>query len=217
MKTTLIYISILIFLLVFSCKKLKEKELIVKEIETPIITDEFKLNFLNEILKDESNKHIYAYDYVNPYIWYENFEYTGNRLDVRYLERMGKPSTFPEYINSYFNSKDTTFIINQIKNNVDFTVLKLKDYGHNVIDWKTISRYDENMEEIHFILEDSLKVLIEDIENKGRVRLCCLLFNKELNMAHIGIYYFMSHGYFILYKKINNEWVEDEIIGAFEH
>ncbi len=77
MKTTLIYISILIFLLVFSCKKLKEKELIVKEIETPIITDEFKLNFLNEILKDKSNKHIYAYDYVNPYIRYKNFEYTG--------------------------------------------------------------------------------------------------------------------------------------------
>lgn len=56
MKIAFKYLSVIILLISFSCKK--EKELVVEKIETPIITENFKFNFLDEILSNKEDEYL---------------------------------------------------------------------------------------------------------------------------------------------------------------
>ncbi|WP_452221690.1 hypothetical protein [Lacinutrix salivirga] len=194
----------------FSCKKEKE-EVVVEEIVTPIITEEFKINFLNDILSNKEDEYLYPYEYKNPYLMFQTFEYTGNE-DVIYHKKMGKPSTFPEFINSYFKSTDTTFIINQLKGNLTLDVYQLSEKGYNIVDWDKIINYDDNYKEIKLVSNDSIKKLRDDYEREGQLMLGKPIFNKKLNKAHISMGYFMSHGFDIIYKKENDNWVFEKTI-----
>lgn len=208
MKIAFKYLSLIILLISISCKK--EKKLVTKEIETPIITEKFKLSFLDEILSNKEDEYLYPYDYKNPYLMFQTFEYTGN-TDIIYLKRMGKPSTFPEFINSYFKSIDTTFIINQLKENESLDVYKLSEKGYNIIDWSKINYYD-GVKEIKLVSEDSIQKLRDENEKEGQLMLGKPIFNKKLNKAYISMGYFMSHGYQLLYKKESNKWILDKTI-----
>ena len=208
MKIAFKYLSIIILLFCFSCKK--GKELALEIIEAPTITNEFKLNFLDEILRNKEDEYLYPYGNKNPYLMFQTFEYTGN-TDIIYHKRMGKPSTFPEFINSYFKSIDTTFIINQLKENESLDVYKLSEKGYNIVDWSKISYYD-GLKEIKLVSEDSIQKLRVDNEKKGQLMIGKPIFNKKRNKAYISMGYFMSHGYELLYKKENNKWVLDKKI-----
>lgn len=203
---------ILILFIFFSCKK--EKQIVIKEIENPIITEEFKLNFLNEILSNKEDEYLFPYEYKNPYLMFDSYEYTGIK-DVAYSGRMGKPSTFPEFINSIFKSTDSTFIINQMKENLIMDVFKLSEKGHNIVDWSKIIDYDDNFKEIKLVSEDSIRKLRDDNEKEGQLMLGKPIFNKELNKAYISMGYFMSHGYDLIFNKENGKWVFDKTVKEY--
>ncbi|MFK7781331.1 hypothetical protein [Psychroserpens sp.] len=209
-----------LFALCMSCNSSEEKkttlEVKKENLETLVIDHTLKINFLKEILKDKNNKILYAYNYTNPYIKYKSNKYVRNK-DVRYQGRMGKPSTFPEYINSFFNSKDTTYIINQIASNNTLSIGELSNYGYNILDWKTIHNDSLKTNDGFLISKDSLERLSEHRSQKREFTIYGLIFNKSLNLAYISVDYFMSHGTEMLYKKVNNKWVFHKIIGGYQY
>ncbi|NRD20904.1 hypothetical protein HNV08_12680 [Winogradskyella eckloniae] len=216
----LYYTYLFIFLLSLSCQN-SEKDIITNKfkettIETPLITDEFKLNFLNEILSNKEDDYLYPYSSKNPYLMFHSYNYTGN-TDIKYLKLLGKPSTFPEVINHFFKENDTTFIINQIKENQVLDVFKLSKYGHNIVDWSKIRYYDDNFKEVRLVSKDSILKLETDNEKEGQLILYKPIFNKKLNKSYISMGYFMSHGYELLYKKENNKWVLDKTVGGYQN
>ena len=101
-------------------KKILSIEVDEAIIEKPVITDEFKLAFLNEILNNKEDQYLYPYGYKKPHLIFYSFEYKGNK-DVAYIGALVKPSTLPEFVN-------------QLKNNESLDVYKLSNYGFNIVD-----------------------------------------------------------------------------------
>ncbi|WP_152973285.1 hypothetical protein [Lacinutrix mariniflava] len=211
MKLAFKYLYIVI-LLISSCKE--EKQQTVEEVERPIITDKFKLEFLNDILSNKEDEYLYPYDYKKPYLMFNSIEYKGNK-DVAYIAALGKPSTLPEYVNHFFKENDTVYIINQIKDNYNLNVFQLSKYGHNIIDWSKVRYTDKNSKEVRLISEDSIQKLITDNEKEGQLMLSKPIFNKKLNKAYVSVGYFMSHGYDLLYVKENSNWKFVKILNQY--
>ncbi|WP_152971425.1 hypothetical protein [Lacinutrix algicola] len=211
MKLAFKYLYIVI-LLISSCNE--EKQQTLEEVERPIITDKFKLKFLNDILSNKEDEYLYPYDYKKPYLMFNSIEYKGNK-DVAYIAALGKPSTLPEYINHFFKENDTTYIINQIKDNKNLNVFQLSKYGHNIIDWSKVRYTDKNRKEVRLISEDSIQKLVTDNEKEGQLMLSKPIFNKKLNKAYVSVSYFMSHGYDLLYVKENSNWKFVKILNQY--
>lgn len=192
----------LILITSFSCKQ--GKDVIVS---TPIITNTFKIEFLNEILSDKSNHYIYAYNHSNPYIKYRSYDFDPNIIDITFKDSLGNPTSFAKYLDVYFKDNDSAFIKSQFENNKTFSINPLKKYGYNVLDWKTIYNDTLKTNDGYLISRDSLEKLSNDKFEKGEFEISNLLFNKSLNMAYIEIHYFMSHRNHILYHNIDGKWL----------
>ncbi len=205
MKTTLKYISILILLSAFSCKKSKEKELVVEEIETPTITDEFRLEFLNHILKNKSDKSLFPYEDKNPLITFEFFKYEGYK-DVSNHEIVGKPSTFPEKMSFLFKENDSTLTIKQLEDNTKFKAHKLSMYGYYYIGKK-----NDYTNDINLFGKDSIQKRKNYKKKHVQLILSNLIFNTKLNKAYISAYYTSNYSIEIIYIKEYNKWLPKKV------
>lgn len=219
MKTFYKYLVIFIFLLSFSCKKSEEtkhtiitqKENLIKEI---IITEEFKLEFLNDILNNKKDKLLFPYEDKNPTITYESLEeieYKGIKEAI-YQQIVGKPSTLPEYINFLFKENDSIFIIKQLKNNKDFKAHKLSKHGYYYIDSKKDNYYDKGYSRINSLSNDSIQKILSYRKKHRQLILYNLIFNKKLNKAYISIYYPGNYSIDLIYINQKNKWHSEKVL-----
>lgn len=214
MKTNFKCFAILYILLSFSCKNSEAKKPILtieeKIVETPVITNEFRLEFLNEILSNKNDSLLYPYE-KEPFINYWPYKNSGNRNDIRLNMIVGKDVNFVEYLDFIFKDKDTTFIFNQLNSNKNFKIFNLSKHGHKSIDWNTIWYFDKNNKRVNVISEDSIRSLYSEIKVSDQLNLSKLVFNKKLDRAYISINYYMRHTKEILYIKKNGRWKAEKV------
>ncbi|WP_339754864.1 hypothetical protein [uncultured Winogradskyella sp.] len=202
------YYCIIFFLILCSSCKNSEKEILINEveeevIETPVITNEFKIEFLNDILKDTL---ILSAKYVNAIIFEKKIT-----NDKRIVNAKGKVESISDIqlIAITLSEKDTSFVYNQTLNK-EFNIEKLKPLGYNVIDWKNIREDiyvgDSLVEERVFVSTDSLENIYHYLEKNSSISISKPIFNKSLNKAYIEVDFSYYYGYNYLFERTNNTW-----------
>lgn len=187
-----------------SCKEGKKELVEVK------VSNEFKLDFLNEILSDTSESRYFK----SKVQLVSNFAYMIR--DVDFLEENIEEIKFNslvEYKADILNTKDTLFIKNQIEDNKKLDLNNLSNYGYKIFDFKKCLMDNINYDSIYKRIE------LTKIRNGLNLNSTLLMidkptFNKELNLAYIR-FQEGSGGETVLFEKKNNKWKFKEIISSW--
>ncbi len=182
------YISILLIYL--ACKREKEYPL--------LISNEFKIEFLNEILSDtldlkiitSKNQLISNYDYMVPPI-----------LPID-LKNQGRSISHTKFISDTLKVNDTVFIMQQIEQNKRLDLNQLSKFGFKIFNLKTMVK--------NKVPYDSINKVVDSL-NSGKVNSYSFLkiskpiFNKNKNL----VYLMLEHGPWgetLILEKIDNKW-----------
>ena len=199
MKKTVLKILILTLILV-SCRQNNKSESQARELTQIEITDEFKLEFLTQILSDSSKSRLL----------FDKRELISNlpaivppQLPIDPNNPSRTISHF-EFISDTLKINDIDFVRKQFRENKDFDISTLEKNGFKVID---VEKYREN--EIHW---DSINKIAEKYyeENKmidfySFLHITKPIFNKELNLAYVR-FRPGSGGMTRIYEKQNGIW-----------
>ncbi|AXO79268.1 hypothetical protein DZC78_02370 [Olleya aquimaris] len=195
-KTTFIILT----LILVSCKQTNKSESQTRELTKIEITDEFKLEFLTQILSDSSKSRLL----------FDKRELISNlpamvppQLPIDPKNRNRTISHF-EFISDTLKINDIDFVREQFRENKDFNISRLEKNGFKVID---VEKYREN--EIQW---DSINKIAEKYyeENKmidfySFLHITKPIFNKELNLAYVR-FRPGSGGMTRIYEKQNGIW-----------
>ncbi len=183
-----------------SCKQNNKSELNTRELTQIKITDEYKLEFLNQILSDSSKSRII----------FDKKELISN-LSINIpptlpidLKNPNRTISHSEFISETLKINDIDFVKGQFQKNKDFDISKIKEYGFNVID---IKKYTDNEIEWDSINKIAEKYYTENsLENIYSVLYITKpIFNKELNLAYVRIRQ-GSGGMTRIYEKKKGIW-----------
>jgi len=193
--------KILIFsLILINCNgKSKSKTDIDVLIKTEI-TNNFKLEFLNQILSDSSETKL-IYDKKELISNHPLLPPSFLSLD---LENLTQSISHADFISETLNVFDVDFIEKQFAKNKQFDLSKISKFGFNVID---IRSYMESGVKLDSITKIAKKYYEKNnIKNYSRVfYITKPIFNKELNLAYIRIGHGPS-GMTLIYERRNNTW-----------
>jgi hypothetical protein len=199
LKKTVLKILILTFILI-SCKQNNKSESQARELTQIEIADEFKLEFLTQILSDSSKSKLL----------FDKRELISNlpsmvppQLPIDPKNPSRTISHF-EFISDTLKINDIDFVRKQFRENKDFDISILKQNGFKIID---VEKYIEN--EIQW---DSINKIAEKYyeENKmidfySFLHITKPIFNKELNLAYVR-FRPGSGGMTRIYEKQNGIW-----------
>ncbi|MGS2765286.1 hypothetical protein [Sinomicrobium sp. M5D2P9] len=166
MKKIILYISFGLFLL--ACKK-ETKENIV-------ITDEFKLEFLNQVLSDTTELKVL----LTKSQLISNAGFGGMTPPLLPVDPKNSKKTIShwKFISDSLKVSDTMFIRKQVSDNIHLDLNRLEKYGFNVFDLK--SKLENN--EPYSAIIDSIS---EGTENYGILKFNKPIFNKDKNLAYL--------------------------------
>lgn len=198
MKSKIIFIILTLTLV--SCKQTNKSESQTRALTQIEITDEFKLEFLTQILSDSSKTKLL----FNKKELISNLSINiPPNLPVD-LKNPKQTISHSEFISDTLKINDIDFIKGQFQKNKDFDISKIKEYGFNVID---IKKYTDNG-----IEWDSINKIAEKYYAKNRLEniysvlyITKPIFNKELNLAYVRIRQ-GSGGMTRIYEKKNGIW-----------
>ncbi len=199
LKKTVLKILILSLILI-SCKQNNKSESQARELTEIKITNEFKLDFLTQILSDSSNSRLL----------FDKRELISNwpillppQLPIDPKKRTRKISHF-EFISDTLKINDIEFVREQFRENEDFNISKLEKNGFKIID---VEKFRENKIEWDSIHKIAKKYYEENkmIDFYSFLNITKPIFNKELNLAYVRIRY-GSGGMTRIYEKQNGIW-----------
>lgn len=150
--------------LVLGCRKWFEKD----------ISDEYKLEFLNEILRDTSFSFTEK-DMISNYPLLTPMLHKGNSfVSESPAERIAK----------WLIMSDTTYVKSQAKKNKNLDLKKLEEYGLSVFDYKALVKDSIPYSKIReTIRSENIKRNLN--EYQGLINVSKPIFNKDLNLAYI--------------------------------
>lgn len=183
--------------LLFSCKK------------KIIITNEFKINFLNEILSDtiglkliiSKNRLISNIPILPPPI-----------LPIKKDTKMSIKHS--EFISKELKVDDIAFIQEQMKNNSEFDLNNLKRYKYQILDLKKYKKENQNF------AWGSIDSIIINYNNEkqnngfGFFSISKPIFNKKLNLVYLRVRDGMG-GYTIILEKKHQKWRKKTLFGEW--
>ena len=179
-----------------SCKKEKKELVEVKQ-----VSSEFILEFLNEILSDKSESRYFKNEVQlisNFAPMVRDFDYIHDYLEGK------KINSLINYKADILQTKDTTFIKNQLENKHNFNLNLLSKYGYKIFDLKKC--FDDGIG----LLSIDRKIESENVKNGFEINSPLLMiekptFNKDLNLAYVRIK-IGDDGKKVLFKKKNSKW-----------
>jgi hypothetical protein len=196
------YLKILLIILTITSCKTE----IVKEIE---ISEQFKLEFLNEILSDtidikiiESKEQLISNSPTIPPPFY---------LEIN-PENPKVTFSFAKFISDTLKIYDTTFVKNQSKSNNSLNLNELTKYGFRIFDME--SAINEQKENGYFLIDSKIDSLNKGKNSYKYLSITKPIFNKELNLAFIRV----AQGYggnTIILKKENGKWKRKYTVGGW--
>ena len=149
------------------------------------ISEEFKIEFLKQILSDTINGIIDSKEQLIVITPLEPF-YQPNQA-----------SSYAEFISDSLELNDTSFVKRQMDSNDSFAYRKLKNYGFRLLD---LEQYRNDTISIYDISEN----LNKGYKSFYVVRIGMPVFNKKLDKAYLTIS--DTGGRAIIYQKIGNKW-----------
>ncbi|MCM4154297.1 hypothetical protein DHD05_22150 [Arenibacter sp. N53] len=191
MPKTLFYIFFLI-IVIHSCKEENQS----KEIE---ISNQFKLEFLNQILSDTNKLRIITSK--------EQLIATGDLTPgmMPMGSESGKSISHFKFISDSLGVNDIEFIKKQFVDNKEFDFNKLADYGFRVLDIENFKNLNDSIS-----LYDYTEKINKGFNSYYRVIITKPIFNKSLNKAYVMINDY--GGRTIVLEKRNGIW---EIVSQF--
>lgn len=193
LKKIKLYISI--GLLIFACKKAPK--------EDAVITDKFKLEFLNEILSDTTElKILYTKSQLISNAGFGGM--TPPFLPIN-PKNSRKTISHMKFISDSLKVADTMFIRNQILDNVNLDLNQLENYGFKVFDLK--SKLENN--EPYTAIIDSIN---EGTENYGILKFNKPIFNKDKNLAYLMVEQ-GSGGETLILELVDGKWKKKNQFG----
>lgn len=186
-------LHILIVFIFISCKKEPHKD--------KSISDKFKLEFMNEIFSDSLNQ---RYFFKNKSL-ISNFPAISPidpSNDIQYPEI--ELNSVIKYISHYLKTKDTLFILQQIRQNKNFNYDQLTNYDYNLFDYKNCINNHIKLDSIYKLVAIECKKF--NFKSKSSIIFVSTpIFNKELNLAFIRFRDF-GGGESVIFKKNKNKW-----------
>ena len=183
---------ILMVLLFISCKKEQLKEV--------SFSDEFKLEFINEILSDSLNQRYFFknkslvsnFPAIPPIVPINDIEYPDMELN-----------SVLKYISHYLKTTDTLFILKQMKKNEKLNFDQLSRFGYNLFDYKHCINNHIKLDSIHKLVAIECEKF--SYKKSSVIFVSTPIFNKELNLAFIRFRDF-GGGESVIFEKNNNKW-----------
>ena len=179
-------ICILLIILISSCNGGEKTDL--------KISNEFKIEFLNEILSDTNDLKIITSkeQLISNYAM---------MLPFFQPEPNGKKISHIEYISDLLKINDTVFVKRQIIDNRQLELNQLSKYGFKIFDLKNEiennTPYDKIFEKV-----DSVNI---GADSYSLLQITKPIFNKEKNMAYIRLRY-GSGGKTLILKNVGGKW-----------
>lgn len=183
-----------------SCRQNNKSESQAIELTQIEITDEFKLEFYNQILSDSSDSRLLFDKRELITNWPEM---TPPILPID-PKNYSKTISHAEFISDTLKINDVDFVRKQFKENQDFDFLNLEKNGFKVIDVKGLKENQIEWDSIDKIAEKYYE------ENKmidfySFFHITKPIFNKNLNLAYVRIRS-GSGGMTRIYEKKNGIW-----------
>lgn len=187
MRKVILIIAVLIF---YSFEK--EKAL-------PEISDEFKLEFLNEILSDTTDLKIL----MSRKQLISNFGsgYMMPPILPRDPKNSEKTISLTKFIADTLHIMDTTFVNQQRINNAKLDLDRLADFGFRIFDLKQLVQKEVPYNLI-LKMADSLNA---ETAKYSFVKFSIPIFNKEKNLAYIMLAQ-GSEGKTLILERVGNRW-----------
>lgn len=186
-------LQILMVFMFISCKKEPHKD--------NSISDKFKLEFINEILSDSLNQ---RYSFKNKSL-ISNFP---AMIPINPINDIQYPdielNSVLKYISHYLKTKDTLFILQQIRQNKNFNFDQLSNYDYNLFDYKSCISNHIKLDSIYKLVA----IECEKFSYKSKSSIIFVstpIFNKELNLAFIR-FRDIGGGESVIFEKKNNNW-----------
>lgn len=186
----------------YSCNKKKNLGLELDNEVKPIITNQFKIDFINKILKDTSQLNMNLYN--ESFIFMLNLDkkvYTvKNNLSIKHLNEI-------QFLSLHLKSNDTIFIRKQLLENIENEDL-IKS-GIKSLNWDELIDYhfdDNDLDIEYFVSQDSINKVETLLKDKGILYLSTPIFNSDLNLAYLE----MEHGVTgesIIFARKHNRWI----------
>ncbi|CAL2101522.1 conserved protein of unknown function [Tenacibaculum sp. 190130A14a] len=199
MKKTVLKILILTLIL-FCCRQNNKSESIAGELTKIEITDEFKLEFLTQILLDSSKSRLL----------FDKRELISNlpamvppKLPID-PNSSSRTISHSEFISDTLKINDIDFVRKQFRENKDFDISTIGKNGFKVID---VEKYRENEVQWDSINKIADKYYEENkmIDFYSFLHITKPIFNKELNLAYVRISLGFG-GMTRIYEKQNGIW-----------
>lgn len=186
MRKLIIYISVGILFL--ACKKEQKEDI--------VITNQFKLEFLNQVLSDTTELKILT----TKGQLISNAGFGGMVPPFLPVDPKNQRKTVShwKFISDNLNVSDTVFIKNQVSDNKNLNLNELGKFGFNVFDLKSKLKNNEPfMSEI-----DSIN---DGTENYGILKFSKPIFNKDKNLAYLMLEQ-GSGGNTIILEFVDGKW-----------
>lgn len=189
-----------------SCKENKKELVEVKQ-----VSNEFKLDFLNEILSDTSETRFFKskIQLISNY----SIMMPDRFLNGTFEDPNKEFYSLVDYISFHLKTEDTLYIYNQFSQNKNLNLNDLSKYNFKMFNNKKC--FENNIE------YDSILKLI-NIENKkynfipkdDLLTVSKPFFNKEQKLAYIR-FQRGSGGETVLFEKRNGKWKHKEMISSW--
>ena len=179
-----------------------------KEIE---ITEQFKLEFLNDILSDTINiKILSSKDQLISNI---------PQLHQPIYISLKNPNPYPvqnfnhaKFISDTLNIKDTLFVKSQFESNERLKLDELEQFGFRIFDMEDVYERQEKIG--YFSIDEEIDSLNRGKNSSSILSISKPYFNKELNLAYVRIRH-GSSGETLILEKENNKWKVKYTIGKW--
>ena len=163
------------------------------------ISDEFKLEFLNEIFSDTTELKIL--NSKQQLISNSGSEYMIPPFLPIDSKNPNKTISLNRFISDTLNIMDTVFVKQQRLDNVKLDLDRLADYGFAIFDLRSLAKKKVPYDSI-LHLADSLN---KGTDNYSFIKFSVPVFNREKNLAYIMLSQ-GSGGETLILEKVNGKW-----------
>lgn len=174
-----------------------------KSHKTVSVENSDKLKFLNAILSDTIDFKLLTYQGI----MISDFNYIAKLPKSIYQNEHKHSVTEVQYLSHHLNEADTSFIHQQIEDNVKFDLGLLSQHGFNVLNTKELLKNGTSILDLCDMVKDR-NLYFED--EPCYVLLDKPIFNKKMNRAYMMINTPHS-GKEFLFSKENGMWTKKEI------
>ena len=198
-------VAILLTILLWSCLDKNQLEQTKFSIDNKV-----KAEFLNEILSDTTDLKLLP----DQNIMISDFNFLGVLPKSVYQNEKYITATELEFLSHQLKESDTIFIKEQIKNNKEFDLKELSDFGFRILNTNELFEKGVSIDSLSTIVLNK-QTITDKLYNGYYILIDKPIFNKEMNRAYLSINDLHSGTQFVFTKE-DGKWKKKNVGGWVE-